>query len=65
MLIGPAGSGKSTLLEQIACELQLPYYAMSVNEIESRTGLDLFANLPNSIEETVENNDNWQTFQNF
>lgn len=32
MLIGPAGSGKSTLLEQIACELQLPYYAMSVNE---------------------------------
>lgn len=32
MLIGPAGSGKSTLLEQVACELQLPYYAMSVNE---------------------------------
>ena len=32
MLIGPAGSGKSTLLEQVACEMQLPYYAMSVNE---------------------------------
>lgn len=32
MLIGPAGSGKSTLLEQVACELSLPYYAMSVNE---------------------------------
>jgi len=32
MLIGPAGSGKSTLLEQVACEMHLPYYAMSVNE---------------------------------
>ena len=40
-------------------------YAVSVNEIERRTGLNLFANLPDSIEETVENNDNWQTFQNF
>ena len=40
-------------------------YAVSVNEIESRTGLNLFANLPDNIEETVENNDNWQTFQNF
>ena len=40
-------------------------YAVSVNDIESRTGLDLFANLPDTIEETVENNSNWQTFQNF
>lgn len=40
-------------------------YAVSVNEIESRTGLDLFANLPDSIEETVESNISWQTFQNY
>lgn len=40
-------------------------YAVSVNDIESWTGLDLFANLPDSIEETVEANSNWQTFQNF
>jgi endonuclease G len=40
-------------------------YAVRVNEIESRTGLDLFANLPDSIEESVEANDNWQTFQTF
>ena len=40
-------------------------YAISVNEIESRTGLDLFANLPDTIEETVEANSNWQTFQNY
>lgn len=40
-------------------------YAMSVNEIEARTGLDLFVNLPNDIEETVESNSSWQTFQNF
>ena len=40
-------------------------YAVSVNEIESHTGLDLFANLPDGIEETVESNSNWQTFQNY
>ena len=31
MLVGPAGSGKSTLLYQIAKELKLQYYPMSVN----------------------------------
>lgn len=40
-------------------------YAVDVNTIEERTGLDLFANLPDSIEESVESNTNWQTFQNF
>ena len=40
-------------------------YAISVNEIEKRTGLDLFANLPDDLEENAENNSNWQTFQNF
>lgn len=40
-------------------------YAVCVNDIESWTGLDLFANLPGSIEESVESNSNWQTFQNF
>ncbi len=40
-------------------------YAVSVNTIEERTGLDLFANLPDTMEETVENNSNWQTFQNY
>ena len=40
-------------------------YAVSVNDIESWTGLDLFANLPDSIEETVEANSNWTAFQSF
>ena len=40
-------------------------YAVSVNDIEAYTGLDLFANLPDSIEESAESNSNWQTFQNF
>ncbi len=40
-------------------------YAVSVNTIEERTGLDLFSNLSDSIEESVENNSNWQSFQNF
>ena len=40
-------------------------YVYSVNQIEAWTGFDLFANLPDSIEEDVESNTNWQTFQNF
>lgn len=40
-------------------------YAVSVNQIEFWTGLDLFANLPDEIEEEVEENSTWSTFQNF
>lgn len=40
-------------------------YVQSVNQIEEWTGFNLFANLPDSIEESVEANSNWQTFQNF
>ncbi len=40
-------------------------YAVSVKTIESYTGLDIFTNLPDSIESEAENNSNWQTFQNF
>lgn len=40
-------------------------YTCTVNDIESWTGLNLFANLPDGIEETAENNNSWQTFQNF
>ena len=40
-------------------------YAFSVNQIEEWMGLDLFANLPDNLEETVESNNNWSTFKNF
>ncbi len=40
-------------------------YAVSVNQIEARTGLDLFFNLPDGIEENAEANTSWQSFQNF
>ena len=40
-------------------------YAYSVNDIERWTGFNLFEKLPASIQETVESNSNWQTFQNF
>lgn len=40
-------------------------YAFSVNDIEKWTGLDLFTNLPDSIEETAEDNGSWTNFQNF
>lgn len=40
-------------------------YACSVNEIEQKTGFDLFANLPDDLEETAETNANWSTFKSF
>ena len=38
---------------------------VSVNQIETWTGLDLFYNLPDCLEETAESNANWSTFQSF
>lgn len=39
-------------------------YTKSVNQLETWTGFDLFKNLPDDIEETVESNSNWTTFRN-
>ena len=40
-------------------------YVVSVDQIESWTGFDLFANLPDDIEATAETNTSWTTFQSF
>ena len=40
-------------------------FVKSVNQIETWTGFDLFANLPSGLEETVEANTSWETFKNF
>lgn len=40
-------------------------HAVSVDRIESLTGLDLFTNLPDELESTAEMNSNWTTFQKF
>ena len=40
-------------------------HIVSVNQIEQWTGLDLFTNLPDGLEESAENNTNWSTFQQF
>ena len=40
-------------------------YAVSVDQLETWTGLDLFHNLPDSIESTCETNTSWSSFQNF
>lgn len=40
-------------------------YVVSVDQIETWTGFDLFANLPDSIEAAAERNTSWTTFQNF
>ncbi len=39
--------------------------AVSVNEIENKTGFDFFANLPDGIEVTAESNASWETFCSF
>ena len=40
-------------------------YTVSVNQIESWTGFDLFTNLPASLQTTAEANTNWDTFRTF
>jgi endonuclease G len=40
-------------------------YAVSVDQIEAWTGLDLFINLPASIASSAEQNSNWNTFKSF
>ena len=40
-------------------------YAVSVDEIEARTGFDFFVNLPDTVEATAESNKNWTSFQEF
>ncbi len=40
-------------------------FAVSVDEIERLTGFDLFANLPDAIEQAAEQNSSWSTFTGF
>ena len=40
-------------------------FATSVNEIESKTGFNLFANLPDDYEDAAEANASWSAFQSF
>ena len=40
-------------------------FAVSVDEIERKTGFNFFANLPPSVESSAELNTNWNTFRNF
>ena len=40
-------------------------HACTIDEIESRTGLDLFANLPDDLEATAENNGSWNDFKSY
>ena len=40
-------------------------YAVSIETLESYTGLDLFPNLPDSLESAAQKNDSWTAFQNF
>lgn len=40
-------------------------YTVTVDQIETWTGFDLFANLPDDVEATAEANANWSSFQSF
>ena len=40
-------------------------FAVSVDQIEEWTGFDFFANLPESLQTTVEQNESWSTFAAF
>lgn len=40
-------------------------YAVSVDEIEGKLGMDFFVNLPDALEQSVEKNTSWSAFSNF
>ena len=40
-------------------------YTVSVDQIETWTGLDFFVNLPDSVENSAESNTSWNTFSSF
>lgn len=40
-------------------------FLTSVDDIERKTGIDFFVNLPDSVESTAEANSSWTTFTNF
>ena len=40
-------------------------FAVSVDQIETWTGFDLFTNLPGSLQTSAETNTNWSSFQSF
>lgn len=40
-------------------------FAVSVDQIESKLGMDFFVNLPDALEQAVEKNTSWSTFSNF
>ena len=40
-------------------------YVVSVDKIEEYTGFDFFAALPSALQTAAEQNDNWETFNNF
>ena len=40
-------------------------YAVSVDQIESWTGFDLYTNLPDALESTAEANSDWNAFKSF
>jgi endonuclease G len=40
-------------------------YAVSVDEIEQKTGMNFFVNLADNLENTAESNTSWTSFQSF
>ena len=40
-------------------------YTVTVDQIETWTGFDLFANLPDGVEAAAEANTSWSSFQSF
>lgn len=40
-------------------------HTISIDELEAKTGINFFANLPDSVEAVAETNSSWTTFSNF
>ena len=44
---------------------KFPIFETTVDDIEAKTGFDFFVNLPDDIENRIEKEKGWSTFQNF
>ena len=64
-VIGEGGHATVIVVGPVLLVNEYATHACKVSEIEAKTGLDLFANLPDDIEATAEANASWDSFKSF
>ena len=64
---GDTAAGIGFIIPHEECEYPVMSYAVSIDEVEKKTGIDFFSSLPDSLENILESDSNykyWQTGKN-